>query len=52
MRFLLVFIGGLTATFGSRAVDLAGAGALGCLTLAFVAAIGWRRETGGEVYST
>ena len=41
--FILLF-GGLMATFGSRAVDISGAGALGCLTLAFVAAAAWRKE--------
>lgn len=43
-RFVILFFGGLLVTFGSRALDLAGAGALGCLTLAFVAALGWRKE--------
>lgn len=43
-RFVILFFGGLLVTFGSRSLDLAGAGALGCLTLAFVAALGWRKE--------
>ena len=30
--------------FGSRGADLAGAGALACLTMAFVAALRWRKE--------
>ena len=42
-QFLIVVCGGLFATFGSRVADIAGAGALGCLTLAFVAALGWRK---------
>lgn len=53
LRFVLLFGGGLLATFGSRALDISGAGALGCLTLAFVAALGWRKEVkqGEEVSS-
>lgn len=35
---------GLMATFGSSAVSLSGAGPLGCLTIAFVAAYRWRQE--------
>ena len=37
-RSLLLFAAGLMATFGSDTVHLPGAGPLGCLTLAFVAA--------------
>ena len=44
LQFIIVFCGGLLAVFGSRMADLAGAGALGCLTLAFVAALGWRKD--------
>ena len=43
-RFVCIFGGGLFAAFGSRVADMSGAGALGCLTLAFVAAIQWRKE--------
>lgn len=43
-RSLLLFSAGLMATFGSDAVHLPGAGPLGCLTLAFVAAFRWRKE--------
>ena len=43
-RSLLLFSAGLMATFGSEAVHLPGAGPLGCLTLAFVAAFRWRKE--------
>ena len=44
-RFILVFGGGLFALFGSKAAEFPGAGALGCLILAFVAAQGWQRNT-------
>ncbi|XP_064601506.1 sodium/hydrogen exchanger 9B2-like [Liolophura sinensis] len=43
-RFIVLLLGGLLATFGSQIVDLPGAGPLGCLTLAFVAAYRWRQE--------
>jgi hypothetical protein len=43
-RSLLLFAAGLMATFGSDTVHLPGAGPLGCLTLAFVAAFRWRKE--------
>lgn len=35
---------GLMATFGSAAIELSGAGPLGVLTIAFVAAFRWRKE--------
>ncbi|XP_063445176.1 sodium/hydrogen exchanger 9B2-like isoform X2 [Mytilus trossulus] len=35
---------GLLATFGSAAIELSGAGPLGVLTIAFVAAFRWRKE--------
>ena len=40
-RFLMLFLGGLVAYFGSKAVVLEGAGALAVLVMAFVAGIGW-----------
>ncbi|XP_062598598.1 sodium/hydrogen exchanger 9B2-like [Saccostrea cucullata] len=43
-RSMLLFAAGLMATFGSDVVHLPGAGPLGCLTLAFVAAFKWRKE--------
>ncbi|ESP00110.1 hypothetical protein LOTGIDRAFT_63379, partial [Lottia gigantea] len=43
-RFALIFGGGLFSVFGSRTLELPGAGALACLTMAFVAAHGWRRD--------
>ncbi|XP_050417679.1 sodium/hydrogen exchanger 9B2 [Patella vulgata] len=53
-RFALVFGGGLFSVFGSRTLELPGAGALACLTLAFVAAHGWRRHgwTGANPVTT
>lgn len=45
---MILFCGGLLATFGSRALDISGAGALGCLSMAFVAALGWRKEISSE----
>ncbi|OWF37825.1 sodium/hydrogen exchanger 9B2-like [Mizuhopecten yessoensis] len=47
-RSLLLLGAGLMATFGSSAVHLSGAGPLGCLTLAFVAALRWRKEAEKE----
>ena len=44
LRSLLLLCGGLLAAFGSRRADVSGAGALGCLSMAFVAALGWRKE--------
>ncbi|XP_013396747.1 sodium/hydrogen exchanger 9B2 [Lingula anatina] len=43
-RTFLVFGGSLFAYFGSKAAKLSGAGALGSLAIAFVAAQGWRRQ--------
>lgn len=42
-RFAILFLGGLLAYFGSKSVELAGAGALAVLVMAFVAGIGWRK---------
>nr|KAG5713906.1 hypothetical protein BaRGS_024533 [Batillaria attramentaria] len=44
-RCTMLLSGGLLVIFGSRKVDWDGIGPLGCLTLAFVAAIRWRKET-------
>ena len=41
LRFVILFLGGLVAYFGSKAVELEGAGALAVLVMAFVAGIGW-----------
>lgn len=43
-RFLLLFFGNLFAIFVSKEIDFAGAGAVGTLVFAFVAAIGWRKD--------
>lgn len=40
----ILLAGGLFALFGSSAAGIDGAGALGCLTLPFVAALRWRKE--------
>ncbi|OWA52319.1 Mitochondrial sodium/hydrogen exchanger 9B2 [Hypsibius exemplaris] len=41
-RFLFLFLGGLVSIIGSKAVGFSGAGALGCLTAAFVAGHRWK----------
>lgn len=46
-RSVLLVGGGLLAIFGSSAIDWAGAGPLGCLSLAFVAAYKWKDEYRG-----
>ena len=43
-RTFLLFGFGLVATFGSSKLEFPGAGPLGCLTMAFVAALRWRKE--------
>jgi len=37
-------LGGTIAVMGSRVIGYTSAGALGCVTTAFIARIGWRRE--------
>ncbi|XP_047501489.1 sodium/hydrogen exchanger 9B2-like isoform X1 [Penaeus chinensis] len=47
LRFFLLACAGLLAVFGSQMclqAQFGGAGALGCLVMAFVAGIGWRRQ--------
>uniref|UniRef100_A0A1A9ZZS2 Cation/H+ exchanger transmembrane domain-containing protein n=1 Tax=Glossina pallidipes TaxID=7398 RepID=A0A1A9ZZS2_GLOPL len=44
LRFVLTVLGGTISVMGSKAVGYTSAGALGCVTLAFVAGIGWRRQ--------
>ncbi|XP_023233238.1 sodium/hydrogen exchanger 9B2-like [Centruroides sculpturatus] len=44
-RILELLFGGMFAMFGGRAVKFGGIGALACLTLAFVAAFGWRKKS-------
>jgi len=43
-RFVLLIAGGILALLGSRRIHLSGAGPLGVLTIAFVAALRWRKE--------
>ncbi|RXG58630.1 Mitochondrial sodium/hydrogen exchanger 9B2 [Armadillidium vulgare] len=43
-RFYLLFCLGLLSVFGSQKLNFGGAGAMGCLTTAFVAGIGWRNQ--------
>jgi len=47
-RFILLMAAGLFAVFGSRTVHFSGAGPLGVLTIAFVAALRWRKEVTEE----
>ncbi|KAK3869187.1 hypothetical protein Pcinc_025491 [Petrolisthes cinctipes] len=44
LRLAMVFFAGLFSLFGSQIVKLGGAGALGCLVVAFVAGYGWRKQ--------
>lgn len=37
-------LGGLMSVWGSKFIGYPSAGALGCITIAFVAGIGWRRR--------
>ena len=43
-RFYFLFALGLLSVFGSQKLNFGGAGAMGCLTTAFVAGIGWRNQ--------
>jgi len=47
-RFVLLMAGGVFAVFGSRSIHFSGAGPLGVLTIAFVAALRWRKELSPE----
>jgi len=44
LRSLMVGGGGLVAILGSSELGYQGAGPLGCITLAFVACYGWRKQ--------
>ncbi|XP_064552233.1 sodium/hydrogen exchanger 9B1 [Drosophila montana] len=44
LRFALTILGGSIAVMGSRIIGYTSAGALGCVMLAFIAGIGWKRE--------
>lgn len=46
----MMILGGQFSVMGSRAIGYPSAGALGCIVIAFVAGIGWkRRHTGKEI---
>lgn len=48
-RSVLLVGGGLFTIFGSTYINWSGSGPLGCLSLAFVAALRWRQEViGGQ----
>ncbi|CAL4132435.1 unnamed protein product [Meganyctiphanes norvegica] len=44
LRFIVLLVCGILAVFGSTKIGFGGAGALGCLTMAFVAGCGWRAQ--------
>lgn len=44
LRFVLMALGGMLAVLGSKYIGYPSAGALGCITIAFVAGIGWRQR--------
>ncbi|XP_053947042.1 sodium/hydrogen exchanger 9B2 isoform X2 [Anastrepha ludens] len=44
LRFVLTILGGTISVMGSRAIGYPSAGALGCMTIAFFAGIGWKRQ--------
>lgn len=45
-RSVLLLGGGLVAIFGSKYVGWSGTGPLGCLAIAFVSGLRWRKECG------
>ena len=44
LRFILTILGGAIAVMGSKAIGYPSAGALGCVTVSFIAGIGWKRQ--------
>ncbi|XP_034485487.1 sodium/hydrogen exchanger 9B2 isoform X2 [Drosophila innubila] len=44
LRFVLTILGGTIAVMGSRVIGFTSAGALGCVMMAFIAGIGWKRQ--------
>ncbi|KAH8310451.1 hypothetical protein KR044_001417, partial [Drosophila immigrans] len=44
LRFVLTILGGTVAVMGSRVIGFTSAGALGCVMMAFIAGIGWKRQ--------
>ncbi|XP_054711692.1 sodium/hydrogen exchanger 9B1-like [Uloborus diversus] len=49
-RTILLFLGGMAFSFVSKRAGISGAGALSCVSLAFVAALKWRKDP--EQYKT
>uniref|UniRef100_W8B8J4 Mitochondrial sodium/hydrogen exchanger 9B2 n=2 Tax=Ceratitis capitata TaxID=7213 RepID=W8B8J4_CERCA len=44
LRFVLTVLGGTISVMGSRTIGYPSAGALGCMTIAFFAGIGWKGQ--------
>lgn len=44
LRFTMMLLGGLFSDLASKFIGYPSAGALGCITIAFVAGTGWRRK--------
>lgn len=44
----MMLLGGTFSVTASKFIGYPSAGALGCITIAFVAAVGWKRRTGVE----
>ncbi|XP_037956938.1 sodium/hydrogen exchanger 9B1-like isoform X1 [Teleopsis dalmanni] len=44
LRFVLTVLGGCISVMGSKAIGYPSAGALGCVTVAFIANIGWKQD--------
>ncbi|XP_030376682.1 sodium/hydrogen exchanger 9B1-like isoform X2 [Scaptodrosophila lebanonensis] len=51
LRFVLTFLGGTLSVMGSRVIGYPSAGALGCVSLAFTAGIGWKQEAANKIDS-
>ncbi|XP_030376681.1 sodium/hydrogen exchanger 9B1-like isoform X1 [Scaptodrosophila lebanonensis] len=49
LRFVLTFLGGTLSVMGSRVIGYPSAGALGCVSLAFTAGIGWKQEAANKI---
>lgn len=44
LRFTMMLLGGIFSVLGSKFIGYPSAGALGCITIAFISGIGWRRK--------
>ncbi|XP_075146265.1 na[+]/H[+] hydrogen antiporter 2 [Haematobia irritans] len=44
LRFVLTILGGAISVMGSKAINYPSAGALGCVTVAFIAGMGWKKQ--------